>query len=223
MNKSFHEVVTSRRSIRSFSSEPVDIDEILLLLEHAIYAPSPANMQDFKFVISQNEDVLRALPDMCMEQDWIAQGSAVIAVCSEVSRVEEWFGDRAKELADQTTGGVVQTILLAASANNIGACWVAGFDQDPVKKLFNIPSSVSLQALVVLGHPYSKPDPRVEKDIYPLTFFDFYGNDLHDLTSVNHDYSVKLEKKLSSLQSSAKKSSSQLQKQVDKLKKFFFK
>ena len=48
------ECITGRRSIRSFTEEPVKDEDILLALEAATYAPSPFNSQPWNFIIIKN-------------------------------------------------------------------------------------------------------------------------------------------------------------------------
>jgi len=48
------EAILNRRSCRNFKSQPVEKEKVTLMLEAAIYAPSPANKQPWEFIVTTN-------------------------------------------------------------------------------------------------------------------------------------------------------------------------
>lgn len=52
-----YHIIQSRRSIREFSSEIPDETKIMKVIEAALWAPSPANMQPWKFLVVKNSDI----------------------------------------------------------------------------------------------------------------------------------------------------------------------
>lgn len=59
--QSFYELMKSRRSVRSFSSRPVERKVIELCLQAAGRAPSGANQQPWKFVVVSDPEVKRRI------------------------------------------------------------------------------------------------------------------------------------------------------------------
>ncbi len=79
-----------------------------------------------------------------------------------------------RDLAVQSLGASVQTLLLAAYASGLGACWYCApiFCKASVKQSLGVPDSVEPQALITLGYPDEAPKlpPR-----HPLDRFAFLG------------------------------------------------
>jgi len=55
--------------------------------------------------------------------------------------------------------------------HGIGSCWIGDFSEEKVKKLLNIPESWNIVALVSLGYPAEKPQPRKKKTIEEIVSF----------------------------------------------------
>lgn len=64
-----HELVKTRRSIRSYSDEPVGDETIEQILEIARWAPSAANSQPWEFVVVRDEDKRREIMDTYEKAD----------------------------------------------------------------------------------------------------------------------------------------------------------
>ncbi len=58
---SFFEAMSTRRTVRSFSSEPVPFELIQTAIRAAVTAPSGANQQPWRFVVVSNPEVKRKI------------------------------------------------------------------------------------------------------------------------------------------------------------------
>ncbi|KON29242.1 NADH oxidase [miscellaneous Crenarchaeota group-15 archaeon DG-45] len=65
MGSCVSDLASRRRTIRKFSSDPVDMDKVLPALEAACQAPSGANRQPWRFVIVTGSDVKRRIREAC--------------------------------------------------------------------------------------------------------------------------------------------------------------
>ena len=221
--KDIFTVINERRTCKRFSDKRATRDDLMLLCEYAMKAPSAANLQDYRFIVSMKKEHLMELPDACMEQDFISQASGVIIVCSQPKIVEEYFPENGAKMASQGAAAAIQNILLAAHGLGLGACWVGGYIESGVKAIFSIPDDVALEAVIAVGHPYGKPDPKTGKDVEHLVYLDTWGNDKKDVEALNKDYSVKLERKLGELKQGVKSYDERLQRVSQKLRDFLFK
>lgn len=160
-------------------------------------APSAGGLQDFRFIVSTDKEVIQKLPELCMDQAWISSAPGIIVVCSQPAKQENWYGERGKHVFSiQNAAAATQNILLAAQDLGLGACWVGGFDQDAVDKLFKAEGKARVEAIITIGYTAYKPDKRHVEDISTMLFFDSYGNNKPDPVGLNKDYSIKIEKKL---------------------------
>ncbi len=55
------EAIKDRRSVRSFSKQPVSTKEVMSLIEVARWAPSAGNIQPWKFIIVRDPKVKHGL------------------------------------------------------------------------------------------------------------------------------------------------------------------
>lgn len=186
--------IQTRRSFRSYSRRPVPRELLFELIQAGRKAPSAGNLQDFTFVVTKNRDMINKLPELCMDQTWISSAQAVIAVCSQPNVQAEWYGEKGRHVFSiQNAAAATQNILLAAHASGLGACWIGGFDQEEVDKLFGTEGKARVETIVTVGYPNERAQEKHEKSIELMMYFDTFGNDKYDKALINRDYSLKVE------------------------------
>lgn len=141
----------TRRSVRKFTSEPVDPGLIQTALEAAMSAPSAGNAQPWHFVLVTDRIVLDSVPGFHQYAAMCLQAQAAVLVCAEPA-LEKHPGYWPLDCA-----AAVQNLLLALHAQGLGAVWVGVYpDQarvDGFRRLLGIPESVIPHSLVPLGWP----------------------------------------------------------------------
>ena len=195
----FIDEIKSRRSIRNYTQQPIPTQVIRSLLKTASYAPSAHNAQPWRFIVLTGEDQKEALAD-AMAQVWLAElerdhipkntrwatvnasverftsAPALIVACLTLEDMDTYpDAERQKnerDLAVQSLAAAIQTLLLAAHVEGLGACWYCApiFCKDAVRKALEIPENVEPQALITLGYPEEKPKMP---DRQPLEVFAF--------------------------------------------------
>ena len=68
----------------------------------------------------------------------------------------------------------VDHMILAATDEGLGTCWVGWSDREPVKRVLWIPDSKEVPILVTIGHPLEEPGPRERKSLEELIMYDEY-------------------------------------------------
>lgn len=198
--------IVSRRSIRAYKAKPLDKEDLMMLIEMGIKAPSSGNLQDLRFILCTEHGMINKLPELCMDQFWIATAPAVIVVCSQPQVQAKWFGERGRHVfATQNAAAATQNIMLAAQSMKLSTCWIGGFNQEGVDKLFGTEGKARVEAIITVGYASEKPDKKNEQPLTTSMFFQKYGQTLEDPVAVNNDYSIKLQKHLSQLEEDAKK------------------
>ena len=192
--------ITGRRSIRKFKDKALDKDDLFLLVEAGMHAPSAGNLQDFKFIVTIKQDIINKTAELCMEQGWISTAKGLIVICSQPKKQKEWYGPKGDHIfAIQNASAAAQNILLAAHSIGLASCWVSGFDQQKIDNLFGTGSDARVEVILPIGYPNEKPEKRTLEEIDSMMFFDKYGNDKSNLLKLNKDYSAMIEKDLESL------------------------
>lgn len=64
----FRDMLTSRRSVRDFTEEPVSLADIEELIDCARYAPSDTNSQTWEFIVVTNTAKIKYIEDFTWEQ-----------------------------------------------------------------------------------------------------------------------------------------------------------
>jgi nitroreductase len=169
------EAIKGRRSIRAFQNRDIPPETVDRLIDAARWAPSAGNIQPWEFIIVRKPETKRKLAEAALEQTFIEEAPVVIVVCADENRSSQGYGTRGKTLyCLQDTAAATQNIHLAAYALGLGTCWVGAFREDEAKKILNIPSGVRPVAIIPVGYPAEKPQPRNRRPINQITHYESF-------------------------------------------------
>jgi coenzyme F420-0:L-glutamate ligase/coenzyme F420-1:gamma-L-glutamate ligase len=187
------EAVLLRRSVRSFSPEPVDADAMRRAVATALTAPAPHHTHPVRFVWLRNRPLRTKLLDE-MRAAWrsdlrddrftdeqierrVARGDLLYGATEIVlpflvhDGMHTYRDDRrnACEHAMFTVaaGGAVQGLLVALAVEELGSCWVSStiFAADVVRSVLDLPGDWEPLGAVAVGHPADGPPrPRPVSD-----------------------------------------------------------
>jgi len=164
------ELIKERRSIRAFSDRPIPDEDVEVLVEAACWAPSAGNRQPWEFVVVRDGENKRRLVEAAHGQSFIAEAPVVFVVCADPGRSAARYGRRGAEFyCLQDTAAAVQNLLLTATANGIGACWVGAFDEEKAAETVAAPEGVRPVAIIPVGYPAESPPPRPRRSLSEIT------------------------------------------------------
>jgi nitroreductase len=147
----------TRHSVRAFEDRPIPKEILEDIVDCGRLAASAINIQPWEFVVVTAPDLLRKVADATDHGKFIAQAAACIAVITQTTKYYLEDGSAATE-----------NMLVAAHAQGVGTCWVAG-DKKPyapeICRILGAPEGFKLVSLIALGYPAE--DPRKPKR--PLT------------------------------------------------------
>ena len=160
------EIITNRRSIRTYKKQELTQATIEKLLEAARWAPSAGNVQPWEFVVVGSQEMKQQLSAAAYGQKDIEEASIVLVVCADEKRAEDSYGLRGKTLyCIQDTAAAIQNILLEAHSLGLGSCWIGAFKEDEIKKVINAPPHIKPVALIPIGYPNESPPPRDRRPV----------------------------------------------------------
>ena len=148
------EAIRRRRSIRKYQQKVVEKEKLLKVLEAARLAPSSMNRQPYAFVVIKKKETIEKISSAC-NQDWMAP--IMIVVC--VFPKEAWIRDDGEEYWKVDASNAMNNIALMASAEGLGTCWIAAFNEEEIKNVLKIPPEARVLALTTLGYPAEKKGP----------------------------------------------------------------
>jgi nitroreductase len=150
------EAIMTRRSVRSFTDEPVTDEQLDTLLRAAMAAPSASNEQPWRIVATRDREVLGRWSRATPFSRPLAGAAVGFAVCGETMAIKHsgfWVDD---------CGAATQNLLLAAHALGLGAVWIGVHPSKlmvaNVRRILKPPRNITPFALVALGHPEKQPE-----------------------------------------------------------------
>jgi nitroreductase len=151
------EAIMTRRSVRSFSDEPVSDEEAQVVLQAAMAAPSATNEQPWHFVVVRDRAVLERLSRATLYARPLAAAPLGLVVCADKRAVRYpgfWVIDCA---------AAIENALVAAHAIGLGGVWIGVHPVPPfreaVRRVVGLPRRIVPHSLVALGHPQRVPEP----------------------------------------------------------------
>jgi nitroreductase len=158
----FYKVVEQRRSIRAYRKDAVEEEKLERVLNAARLAPSAANRQPAHFYVIRGE-ALRAKMLEAYGQQWFVDAPVIICACARSS--EAWVRGDGKSYADVDVTIAMDHLILAATAEGLGTCWIGAFRPDKLRAVLNLPKDLEPVALTPLGYPAAAPKPTQRKSL----------------------------------------------------------
>ena len=193
------EAAEARRSIRKYEPTPIPrahLDEILRITG---LAPSPWNLQPWRFVIVEDAATKAQLQAVAYGQPQVGAAPAVIVMYSDmtdaINTVEETIhpgmqgpqGDKAAadiratfagfSDADRAAWGNAESnialgyLLLAAQSHGYSTSPMLGFMPDKVKELLGLPADARVPALIAIGKGAEEGFPHHRHPLERITRF----------------------------------------------------
>ncbi len=153
------EAIRQRRSVRQFKKKPLPPEALDSLIDALRWAPSAGNLQSRRFYFVFNEGLKAHLARVALDQDFIAQAPLAVVACAD-QHIAWRYGERGLRLyCVMDVAASLQNLLLSATAQGLGSCWVGAFDEEEVRKLLELPSHLRPVAIVPIGFPAEHPEP----------------------------------------------------------------
>jgi len=143
------EAVQKRRSIRAYESTPVPKAVLEKILEAARLAPSAGNVQPWHFIVVTDAGKRERLAESILVR-FLKEAPVVIVGCGDQKASPKWF------MVDVAIA--MQNMVLTATSEGLGTCWIGIFNESKVKELLKIPEKFRVVALLALGYPREKFD-----------------------------------------------------------------
>ena len=145
-------IISKRKSIRGYLDKNVEKEKLNYLIEAFRQAPSAKNLQPWKLIIVDDKKIIKRLVPACKDQSFISEAPIVIVACAFE---EEAYGVIGGYLNSYPLdiGIAFEHLVLAATEQGLGTCWIGAFFEEKVKEVLGVPDKVRVVALTPLGYP----------------------------------------------------------------------
>jgi nitroreductase len=165
MARDFYQVITSRRSIRKYKPDPVKTEKLLRILEAARLAPSARNTQPWHFIVINDQKIKSHLRRV-YGKEWFYTAPVIICACGEPG--VSWKRKDGRNYQDVDLAIAFDHLVLAATAEGLGTCWIGAFEPGPLKEILGIPEEIEPIVLTPLGYPDEAPPAKERKSTKEL-------------------------------------------------------
>jgi nitroreductase len=165
----FLELARRRYSVRSYKSDPVEKEKLDRILEAARLAPTAVNIQPFQLMVvhtlNREAELLRIY-----NKKWFVQPPITICACGLPAK--SWARKDGKNYNDVDVAIVMDHLILAATAEGLGTCWIAAFDPVAAKEVLGLPEGVDPIAFTPLGYANDRPPSKKRKALAELVRYE---------------------------------------------------
>ncbi|MEJ5292502.1 MAG: nitroreductase family protein [Candidatus Methanosuratincola sp.] len=175
MDMEVFEAILKRRSVRSYLPDPIPQEKVNRILEAGRLSPSAMNRQPWHFVVVTDPEKRKELAHGKFG-GMLKEAPLVIVGCGDREASPKWY--------KVDTAIALQTMVIAATGEGLGTCWVGSFDEARVKGVLKIPERYEVVSLLAVGYPregFSVTGAitsvlRNKKKIGEIVSYEEYGN-----------------------------------------------
>jgi FMN reductase [NAD(P)H] len=165
-----YELLTERRSVRSFEDRPVPGEVVAKLVDAANNSPTGCNIQPLSIVTVQEAEGRAKLSQMIVRQPWVRNAPLSMVFCLDFWRLKKWgelsgvdfrghdaFSHFLLGYADVMCAA--QTVVILAESLGLGSVYVGRvpYVADEAREYFGMPTYVFPLMLLCLGYPKTVP------------------------------------------------------------------
>jgi nitroreductase len=188
------DVLLNRRTIRKYSSEPLDDKLLNDILVMGCRASTTGNMQVYSIIITRDDQMKKELSPFHFNQTMITEAPVVLTFCADFNRFNRWC------LLSKAEPGynnflsfitaaidallVAQTVCIAAESRGLGICYLGTttYMAHKIIEILKLPKGVVPVTTVTIGWPAEKPEQvdRLPLDavIHNETYSDYSDQDI---------------------------------------------
>lgn len=166
----FSDLIASRYSVRAYRPVPVEDEKLEKVLNAARLAPTAANRQPVQIIVVHTEGRQDELKSV-YKPGWLVQAPLVICVCAVHG--SGWTRRQDEKSYDDVDAAIVMDhIILAATDEGLGTCWIGAFDPDAARKVLGLPEDVEPIVMTPLGYPADQPGKKQRKHLPDLVRYE---------------------------------------------------
>ncbi len=149
------ETIHQRKSVRSFTDQPVSIENLTTIVKAGMAAPTGMNRQPWEFLVIQDREIMTKLSQDLPYAKMLKDAQAAIVVIGNPEKSTYWYLD---------CSAATQNILLAAESLGLGAVWTLAYPSEErmntITTALSIPPPYKPLCLIPIGYPKGPQTPK---------------------------------------------------------------
>lgn len=170
--------INERRSVKSYSDQPIDDDTLRRIFELVLKSPSSFNLQHWRFVLVRDASRRGALMKASWGQPHVGAAAVDVIVCAKLNAHEDAARSQShapddvaakvvsmingiyegnpqlqRDEAIRSASLAAMTLMLVAQSEGLRTCPMIGFDPTQVSEIVGLDDQHIPVMLVTLGHP----------------------------------------------------------------------
>jgi len=158
------EILFKRRSVRTYTDEPITEEDLHDMLEAAMSSPSAMAKDPWHFYVVRDQATRDKIADALPNGQMLRKAPLGIVIVGDIDKAHS----NALSYMLQDCSASIENLLLAASTLELGACWLGVHPREEriqrIKEIFNLAENMIPIAVVAIGHPERTPEPRTRYD-----------------------------------------------------------
>lgn len=157
----FHQLLIDRRSIRRYTEEKIDPEQVKLILEAGLLSPTSKSSRAWHFVVVEDPEMLVRLSECKpMGAAPLARCPLAVVVAVDATATEPWIEDASV---------AASYMQLQAAALGLGSCWIQVRDRyaadgtpsdEYVREALGIPETCPVVCVLTFGHKDEERKPQ---------------------------------------------------------------
>ncbi len=145
------EAIYTRRSIRKFTGQVINNDDLNKVLKAGFSAPSAHNIRPWHFIVVKDQEKLKEIAEIHPYAKMLPRAACGIIVCGD-QKMQNKLGFLVEDCS-----AAIENMLLAAHGIGLGAVWCGLHPipdrEGPMVNLLNLPANIIPVGMVVVGYP----------------------------------------------------------------------
>jgi len=192
-----YEIIKRRRTIRRFKQKEIKYELLVKFVDMARIAPSAANLQPIEYIIVNEKEIVdKIFPNLKWagylgKEGVPPEGKRPVAYIVVLVNKEVQL-----PVYQHDSGAAIENILLSATYEGIGTCWIGSINKKNVRDILAVPENYLIDSIIALGYPdeksiieemensikYWKDENGVmhvpKRKLYDIIHFNYYGKKL---------------------------------------------
>lgn len=176
----FYKVIENRTSSKSFEPTTIPDEKLDKIINAALMAPSWKNKTCYEFIFINQKDTKEKIANAILNgtdktADSVKQAPLIAVIVANPAESGN-NDDKSYFLVD--CGIAMEHLVLAATNEGYGTCWIGSFDEDSIRQILNVPQKYRVVAMTPIGETNEKTEHYPPKDISQHIFYNNWENSI---------------------------------------------